>query len=591
MLRTISIQTSLYLMGGISILAVIGIAALGGFAFWKSAGNLRVEVDVSFALRHLMAVDMYHEGVEAAVLRGLFTGPNGTPQEKEAAMATLDSAVAGITQEYESLAASNLPPAHMEKIAAVKPALEAYVKTARSNVEIALQDVAMGKQQLPGFMAIFGKLEVSLDEVADAVETYGNEVEAAGFAENRLFAMLLAGGSAAVILLLLVTLRKFSRQIVKPIARLRAALDQVAGGDFALRIGAITRNDDIGAIARDIDRVSDRVVQMMDEQKALQDEAQQVIGRMGKELQQLAAGNLTGQISESFSGRYDQLRQDFNQAARQLCSSIREVVEVSDSIRAQSSDLSRASENLATRTENQAATLKETAAALEEVTSGMTSAAESAREVEDVVQRARQEVEHSGKIVMGAVTAMNEIEASSSQISQIIGVIDDIAFQTNLLALNAGVEAARAGEAGRGFAVVASEVRALAQRSSAAAKEIKGLISASVGQVERGVEQVDQARAALGSVVKEVAQISELVSNIAKGSREQARALHEINLGVTQLDQVTQQNAAMAEQSGAASRGVEDEALGLESIVGKFAVGGPQRAKVSASPGPAWIAA
>ncbi|NVK15597.1 MAG: methyl-accepting chemotaxis protein, partial [Rhodobacteraceae bacterium] len=184
------------------------------------------------------------------------------------------------------------------------------------------------------------------------------------------------------------------------------------------------------------------------------------------------------------------------------------------------------------------------------------------------------DVEHSGEVVQGAIAAMNEIENSSNQISQIIGVIDDIAFQTNLLALNAGVEAARAGEVGRGFAVVASEVRALAQRSSDAAMEIKTLISASSGHVQDGVQKVDGAGKALGQVVSQVSRIAELVSGISSEAAEQAQGLNEINIGVSQLDSVTQKNASMVEEAGASIRVMNSETMGLNQLVGQFVLRG-----------------
>ena len=249
-----------------------------------------------------------------------------------------------------------------------------------------------------------------------------------------------------------------------------------------------------------------------------------------------------------------------------------EVINSASSIRNGAAEISQASDDLSHRTESQAATLEQTAAALDEMTASVKSAAEGAKSVEETMKKARLEAVDSGSVVENAVAAMTEIEGSASHISQIIGVIDDIAFQTNLLALNAGVEAARAGEAGRGFAVVASEVRALAQRSSEAAMEIKNLIGNSSKQVERGVELVGKAGEALNSIVDQVTNISQMVSEIADGASEQSTGLGEINIGVTQLDQVTQQNAAMVEEATASSHMLNSDAEKLSELVARFRV-------------------
>jgi len=246
------------------------------------------------------------------------------------------------------------------------------------------------------------------------------------------------------------------------------------------------------------------------------------------------------------------------------------VVLASQGIQGKSSEIQVASEDLSTRTASQAATLEETVAAMEQMATSVNTAAKNTKEVEQAVVTARSDVEHSGRVVEGAIAAMNEIEASSSRISQIIGVIDDIAFQTNLLALNAGVEAARAGEVGRGFAVVASEVRGLAQRSSEAAKEIKILIGTSSTHVQDGVQQVGGAGKALEAVVLQVAQISELVSGISAVSANQATGINEVNIGMTQLDEVTQKNATMVEDSSSAILSLNRETRGLNQLVGQF---------------------
>jgi methyl-accepting chemotaxis protein len=246
--------------------------------------------------------------------------------------------------------------------------------------------------------------------------------------------------------------------------------------------------------------------------------------------------------------------------------------------------MSQASDDLSRRTEQQAATLEQTAAALDEVTATVKKTASGAAEANTLVNETRANAEHSGDVVRAAVGAMGQIEGSSKQISQIIGVIDEIAFQTNLLALNAGVEAARAGDAGRGFAVVASEVRALAQRSADAAKEIKQLISASSSQVESGVKLVGETGEALKRIGERVGQVSLLVKEIAASAQEQATALSEVNTAVNQMDQVTQQNAAMVEQSTAACHNLARESEELTRLVAKFRVGGASAPAATSRP-------
>ena len=317
-----------------------------------------------------------------------------------------------------------------------------------------------------------------------------------------------------------------------------------------------------------------REIEAAEAQRAEMEAAQtQVVDALRVGLGQLSDGDLTARIDDAFSADYEQLRLDFNQAVDKLLGAMRGVIENAGLINGEASEISNAADDLSHRTEKQAATLEETASALDELTSSVRSAADGATHANEVVEGARKNAEASGEVVREAVGAMGEIESSSKQISKITGVIDDIAFQTNLLALNAGVEAARAGEAGRGFAVVASEVRALAQRSSDAAREINELISASGGHVKRGVELVDQAGSALAGIVDSVTEISRNVSEIAVSAREQSSGLAEINAAVNQLDQVTQQNAAMFEETTAASHALTREAETLTQTMARFRTG------------------
>jgi methyl-accepting chemotaxis protein len=303
-------------------------------------------------------------------------------------------------------------------------------------------------------------------------------------------------------------------------------------------------------------------------------EQEHVVTTLAASLEKLSIGVLTGEIVESFPGQYDQLRADFNAALVRLREVMEAIVSTAEAIRSDSEQISKGADDLSKRTENQAATLEQTAAALDQITSTVRNTANGAAEASRVASATREEAQRSGEVVQNAVSAMGEIEKSSTQISQIITVIDDIAFQTNLLALNAGVEAARAGDAGRGFAVVAQEVRALAQRSSDAAKEIKALISTSGEQVERGVDLVGRAGKALSAIVERVESVSLLVADIASAAQEQSTSLAEVNQAMTRMDEVTQENAAMVEQSTAASHRLSGSSSALIERVTHFDTGG-----------------
>ncbi|WP_299679026.1 methyl-accepting chemotaxis protein [uncultured Roseobacter sp.] len=323
-------------------------------------------------------------------------------------------------------------------------------------------------------------------------------------------------------------------------------------------------------LGTDVTESAEAVRQAEAERMRVAEQQRNVVEALGVGLQSLAEGDLTSEIITEFPTDYEKLRADFNAAVRALKDTVGAVVQNSESIRNETAEITTAADDLSRRTEKQAATLEETAAALDELTSSVKSAAEGADEASTMSADAQSNAEKGGEVARRAVEAMDGIKTSSQEISKITTVIDDIAFQTNLLALNAGVEAARAGEAGRGFAVVATEVRALAQRSSDAAREINALISSSGEQVEQGVELVDRTGTALASIVSSVSEISKRVSTIATSAREQSAGLNEINTAVNELDHVTQQNAAMFEETTAASHALTSEADALAAAVARF---------------------
>jgi len=301
--------------------------------------------------------------------------------------------------------------------------------------------------------------------------------------------------------------------------------------------------------------------------------AQAAMKAIATGLTNLAAKQLTYRVSSDMPPAFEKLQTDFNSALSLLQQALLTVFQCADAITAGTGDIASAADDLSRRTEQQAANLEETAAALEELTATIGKTAEGAKHAREIVNQAKGRAQKSGEVVEMAVAAMSRIQKSSAEIGQIIGVIDEIAFQTNLLALNAGVEAARAGDSGRGFAVVASEVRALAQRSADAAKQIKALITTSNTEVQAGVKLVAETGDLLTNIATGVSGIDQLVADIASSTTEQASALGEINTAINHLDHATQQNAAMAEQATAASGSLARESERLSSLIREFKIG------------------
>ncbi|MDX2202086.1 MAG: methyl-accepting chemotaxis protein [Hyphomicrobiaceae bacterium] len=401
-----------------------------------------------------------------------------------------------------------------------------------------------------------------------------------------------------------------ANRISAPLRRLATAMQEVMQGRSATVTGDAARNDEIGDMARAVAkfqeanaakaalereaaeqrRIADEERRRREDEKAWEAErAQHTISALGEGLNRLAQGDLLCRIDTPFEERAEKLRLDFNAAVEKLKQTMLGVVSSTEAISTGTYEISTAADDLSRRTEQQAATLEETAAALDQITTTVKKSAEGATHAREVVSTAKVDAETGGKVVRNAVEAMSGIEKSSQQIGQIIGVIDEIAFQTNLLALNAGVEAARAGEAGRGFAVVASEVRALAQRSADAAKEIKGIISASAEQVAEGVDLVGQTGKSLERIMVQVNEIYAVMGELAVGAQEQATSLSQINTAINDMDGVTQRNAAMVEQSTAASHTLSQEASKLSGLIGQFQVGaaGSKPARAARAPAPA----
>ncbi len=382
--------------------------------------------------------------------------------------------------------------------------------------------------------------------------------------------------------------------IGRTISSIADATESLAGGKTDQDLERLRRRDEFGRIVRTLTVFQDnqrRIITLRAEQAAMQQReetaraqaereaaahaAQQeaVVAALGAGLAKLAAGDLLNRITAAFPADYQILQADFNAAMDRLQGAMQSIAINTQSVRTGAVENTQAADHLSQRTERQAAALEQTAAALATITQTVRQTAAGAGEARTVVTAAQSDAEQSGAILRDSVTAMTGIDSSSRQIGSIIGVIDEIAFQTNLLALNAGIEAARAGDAGRGFAVVATEVRALAQRSAAAAKEIKTLISASGAQVAAGVKLVGETAAAVSRIGVHVGRLNALVLAITAATQEESAGLSEVSSAVTNMDQATQQNAAMVEELTAANHALASDAEALAGLVGQFRIG------------------
>jgi methyl-accepting chemotaxis protein len=411
------------------------------------------------------------------------------------------------------------------------------------------------------------------DAVLGAGHRYRGEADILGVSYFTSYEPIISGGEVIGVLYVGVKKADFAERLQRLEAKSTAKLDPVTG---IMQAAATLRQATQAQAQAERDAIQGRLAS--DNMRCRQERARQVaavqqrtvVETLSHALEGFAAGDLSQSVETVFPPEYEKLRSDFNLATRALRETVGGISAGCDTIRGGAREISHAADDLARRTERQAATLEQTAAALDQVTVSVRKTAEGADQASRLVASARQSAQRGEAVVGESVAAMARIEDSSHQIGQIVGLIDSIAFQTNLLALNAGVEAARAGDAGRGFAVVAAEVRTLAQRSADAAKEIKGLIKASVQQVESGSAVVTQTSRTLGAIAAEVMEIDRVVLQIAGSAQEQARTLDQVNVALNDMDQVTQQNAAMVEQSTAASHELARQVEELARSVARF---------------------
>jgi methyl-accepting chemotaxis protein len=523
-----------------------------------------------------------------------------TDAENQAALAELKQATAGFDTQITNVAA--LVPDQASALQALQARTDTLLNTtcARSMAlgnaaNTDALDVAAQAEFLKNCAPSFPQLtaDVTTERVALSSEAQQNREAIRANASNAvtLTFVLILVGLVAIMLGGFFAVRAW---IVAPVKGLQGIMDRLSSGDLQAKVTGADRRDEIGGMARAVQVFKDAGIEkqrleaeaeaqrVAAEQERQRTEAERaaaakqqefVVHSVATGLEKLSSGDLLFRLTAEFGGEYEKLRGDFNEAMGKLQETMQAIAANTQGVRSGAEEITQASDDLSRRTEQQAASLEETAAALDQITATVRRTAEVANEARNLVSTSKADAERSGEVVRQTVGAMDGIESSSKQIANIIGVIDEIAFQTNLLALNAGVEAARAGDAGRGFAVVATEVRALAQRSADAAKEIKALISASGAQVATGVKLVSETGHALGRIVTQVSQLNGLVVELAASAKEQSTGLGEVNTAVNQMDQVTQQNAAMVEEATAASHGLSGEAQELARLVGQFRIG------------------
>ena len=507
-----SIRSKLYVFSSLALALVFATAGAGWWSIDKLAtatGNITM---IGSALKSQQEADMMHDAIRGDVLAVLLAVAHSDAAAAADVKRDEEEHVAKFQGALEALKALPLDAHLRDAVNAVGPALKAYEQSGATLIQAGATGRSPTKEELADFQLIFGQVEEAMGNLSQQIEAQGNAYLSAATSLTLASRYLMLGVAFAATVLLFVVSAAVAKGIVSPIRQALGVAESVADGDLSSRIE----------------------VQSVDE---------------------------TGQLLHALAKMRDA-----------LLNTVTQVRTASDSIGVASSEIASGNQDLSARTEQAASNLEETAASMEELTSTVSQSADAARQANQLAASASEIAVRGGQVVSQVVTTMEEINQSSKKINDIIGVIDGIAFQTNILALNAAVEAARAGEQGRGFAVVAAEVRNLAQRSAEAAKEIKGLIGTSVDKVEAGSRLVADAGQTMSEIVGSVQRVSDIIGEITAASGEQSDGIAQVNTAVNQLDQMTQQNAALVEESAAAAESLKDQAMKLAQVVQVFRI-------------------
>ncbi len=592
--------------GFMSLLGLIPIAAFALTAYSIYKGR---QVEEAFAVANAGAYNLTDINAEAYAVvmesRGIYMSRSW--KEAKPYADGLERNLVKLNQIVARWKSQNIIESERDKIDALEKSVAQFTSLRREIVKLAMAEDLVGARALGDNdtnRTTRKAMNALVSSLTDRYKQHEKLAQDMKVELEKTNVMLLTVLAVAALVIGVLGAFVLNRTVIMLFNRMRRVMVELAAGNLDAEFEGIDRKDEIGDFARAFKKFKDdahakerleaegkaqaarieaerqRVAAEQAEKSAQQAQA---LTAFAQSLHALAAGDLTASIDQRVAAEFEGLKTDFNSAVDRLRQAMSKVSHNSGEIADGTQHITSGADDLARRTEQQAAALEETAAALDEITATVKTTSEGASRAQEMASTTKSNADKAATIVRKAVDAVGGIEKSSQQISQIIGVIDEIAFQTNLLALNAGVEAARAGEAGRGFAVVASEVRALAQRSADAAKEIKSLISSSSQQVVEGVALVGETGRALEQILAQVSSMTGVISEIATAAREQATGLGEVNTSVNQMDQVTQQNAAMVQETTSASRVLADKAVEMAAIVGHFRLGAPSAGNIRAA--------